>query len=65
MKTIMGAFSCLKQALEQNEQNGCETTSAAKNFVSEYDKQVEAEKQSLQERQGQDRKERSASEGAC
>lgn len=56
----MGAFSWLKEALEQHRQDGCETTPEAENFVNDYGNQVEDEKRALQERQEQEREERSS-----
>ncbi|MGG6270823.1 hypothetical protein ACQ4M3_40570 [Leptolyngbya sp. AN03gr2] len=55
----MGAFSWLQNALEEHRQNSCETTPETKHFVDEYSKQVEAEKQSLRERQEKEREDRS------
>jgi hypothetical protein len=56
----MSIFSWLQQSLEQNQQSGCETTPEAEKFVNRYSEQVEAEKQSLRERQAQERQERSS-----
>lgn len=56
----MGVFSWLQEALEQQQQDGCETTPAAEKFVQEYDDQVETSKRSLQERQEQERQERTS-----
>jgi hypothetical protein len=60
---IMGVFDWLKQVLEQQQDESCETTPEAKKFITDYDNQVETAKQSLRERQTKDREERSASKG--
>lgn len=54
----MAAFGWLKKAVEQHQQDGCETSSEAENFVNDYSRQVEASKRSLKERQERERKER-------
>jgi hypothetical protein len=59
-KTIMGAFSWLKKALEQHQESGCETTPEAESFVDEYSKQIEAAKRSLRERQKREQEEQSS-----
>lgn len=56
----MGVFSQLQEALEQHQQGGCKTTLEAEKFVNDYGDQVEASKRSLQERQEQERKERTS-----
>ncbi len=56
----MAAFGWLKQALEQHQQDGCETSSEAEKFVDDYSRQVEDSKRSLKERQEKERKERSS-----
>lgn len=56
----MGVFGWLQEALEQHQQGGCETTPPAEKFVQEYDDQVETSKRSLQERQEQERQERTS-----
>lgn len=59
---IMGAFDWLRQALEQQQDEGCEATPEAQKFVNDYGNQVETAKRSLQEQQERARQERSASE---
>lgn len=56
----MAAFGWLKKAVEQHQQDGCETSSEAENFVNDYGRQVEVSKRSLKERQERERKERSS-----
>lgn len=59
----MSAFSWLQKALEQHQQGDCKVTSEAEDFVNDYSKQVETAKRLLQERQEQERKERSSAAG--
>jgi hypothetical protein len=59
----MGALSWLKKALEQCQQDGCQTSPKVKDFLNNYDNHIETAKRVLQERQEAERKERSSSEG--